>query len=324
MSSPVIKSAHGFSLFVFLWPKPGTSDPYEYDSCNTAVGKKVEMELGLALFWDGKAVPKILDGKALAISCTFGYTWSASGYNGGKRTESYPFSMNVDPLQSGVCAVSPLLDMTISTNNYFSSISLAVTINLAPKASLVSGVDQALLVPYSLGFIAFLNDPALSDCAFLAKDAPEPLYASRMMLSRSSSFFRTMFSGDWAESAGKTKDPIKFTSWHAAAVALTFIHIYSGWLPGTPLPKGARRRVRSFMCNPDTLEYPTWRNMFELAQMLELKLLTLAINRQLVALLEAQFQELKATKATCGVCDEDFENDDGLAMLLKAKLANAV
>ncbi|KNE59730.1 hypothetical protein AMAG_05194 [Allomyces macrogynus ATCC 38327] len=310
-----IKSAHGFSLFMFLQPKTGHLDPCEDDSYNTAIGKNVAMEFGLVLFWEGKTVPKVLDGKALAISCAFGYTWSASCIYGGKRTESYPFSMNVDPLHSGVCVISPLLEKTISANSYFSNMSLAVTINLTAQASLASGVDHSMLLPHSLGFLAFLNDPTLCDCYFLAKDAPGPLYASLMMLARASPFFRTMFSGDWAESAPKTEDPIKFTSWHAAAVALTFIHIYSGWLPGTPLPKGALKRVRSFSCDPTKLEYPTWRNMFELAQMLELKALTLAINRQLVALLEAQFQELGATKATCGVRDEDFESNDGLTGL---------
>ncbi|KAJ3360580.1 hypothetical protein GGF32_008323, partial [Allomyces javanicus] len=180
--------------------------------------------------------------------------------------------MDAVAAKSGICAVSPLHGVSISTNDTISSVSLDFTITLTPIDPPAPCIDQTLLVPHSLGFIAFLNDPALCDCAFLAKDAPEPLYASRMMLARSSPFFRTMFSGDWAESA-KFKDPISFTSWHAAAVALTFIHIYSGWLPGTPLPKGARKRVRSFSCNPDTLEYPTWRNMFELAQMLELKAL---------------------------------------------------
>ncbi|KAJ3367962.1 hypothetical protein GGF31_006918 [Allomyces arbusculus] len=254
---------------------------------------------------------------------TFGYAWTMSnGYTStGQRIGSHAFIADVVATQTGVCAVALLNDVATSNNNSISNASLDFSITLTPIDPPALCIDQSLLVPHSLGFLAFLNDPTLCDCSFLAKDALEPLYASRMMLARSSPFFRTMFSGDWAESAN-AKDPISFTSWHAAAVALTFIHIYSGWLPGTPLPKGARKRVRAFACDPDTLEYPTWRNMFELAQMLELKALMLAINRKLVTLLEDQFQELRATKATCGVRDEDLESDgeveSGLAETLAA------
>ncbi|KNE71758.1 hypothetical protein AMAG_16062 [Allomyces macrogynus ATCC 38327] len=325
-SSTAVKSSFGFSLFVFL---AASTSPYDstavHDQYGRTVGRKSNLELGVCIFWGNAAsMPSVLEGKNVTVSGTLGYAWSMStGYNnGGQRIGTHSFMMDAVATRSGICAVTPLNNVASSIDNTVSSVSLEFAITLTPTDPPASCIDQTLVVPHSLGFIAFLNDPALCDCAFLTKDAPAPLYASRMMLARSSPFFRTMFSGDWAESAN-SKDPIKFTSWHAPAVALTFIHIYSGWLPGTPLPKGARKRVRSFACDPDTLEYPTWRNMFELAQMLELKALTLAINRQLVASLEAQFQDLKATKATYGVRDEDFESDDEVDGGLDKTLAAA-
>ncbi|KAJ3361293.1 hypothetical protein GGF32_007603 [Allomyces javanicus] len=85
-------------------------------------------------------------------------------------------------------------------------------------------------------------------------------------------------------------------------VVLVFVHIYSGWLPGSLLPKGAQKVVHDFECDPASLDFATWHNMLSLAQMLELKALTLGINRHLVTLLEDQFKELAAVEPTCGVC----------------------
>ncbi|KAJ3351971.1 hypothetical protein GGF32_004022 [Allomyces javanicus] len=161
--------------------------------------------------------------------------------------------------------------------------------------------------------VKFLHRPAYCDCALLAKDAPGPLYASRTVLSNASPFFRTMFKGKWADSRQGTETPIQFTTWHAPAVALALIHIYSGWLPGMVLPKGTKQLVREFACDPDTLEYPTWRNLFELSQMLELKPLTLAVNRQLVEMLEAQYRDLANAEAAQAHRFSDESDDDEAA-----------
>ncbi|KNE72677.1 hypothetical protein AMAG_16436 [Allomyces macrogynus ATCC 38327] len=158
-----------------------------------------------------------------------------------------------------------------------------------------------------------LNDLAISDCAFSTKNTTTLLYASRAILAAKSSFFRTMFKGTWAESArGATLEPIQFDSWEGAAVALVLVHLYSGWLPGEPLPKFTRKLVRDFACDPNALDFATWRNMFDLARMLELKELMLAINRQLVAHLEEEFVEIKnmAEAAEEERDDDEHENVD--------------
>ncbi|KAJ3351978.1 hypothetical protein GGF32_004029 [Allomyces javanicus] len=112
-------------------------------------------------------------------------------------------------------------------------------------------VMRTSMVPEPLGFLRFLGDEHVSDCAFLAKGSDAPIYASRLMLARATS---------------STTAPIPFDSWHAASVVLMLIHIYSGWLPGQPLPLNTPAHlVADPAYDPAKVEYPTWRNFLELA-----------------------------------------------------------
>ncbi|KAJ3357322.1 hypothetical protein GGF32_001116 [Allomyces javanicus] len=149
------------------------------------------------------------------------------------------------------------------------------------------------LAPLSL--LHFFHDPSVSDCAFLTKGSDTLLYATRVVLMRASPYFRSMFTGPWAESAlAVTKDPIPFTAWDAPAVVLAFIHIYSGWTPDQPaLPaQTSEDLLMDFSCDPATLSFSMWRHLLELAQYLRLKPLALAVNRKLISLLEEQSREL--------------------------------
>ncbi|KAJ3360647.1 hypothetical protein GGF32_008263 [Allomyces javanicus] len=173
----------------------------------------------------------------------------------------------------------------------------SIVYNMRPDLAIVDAnkttEPEQSLAP--LGFLHFLHDLSVSDCAFLTKGTDTPVYATRMMLMRASPYFRRMFSGPWAESAlAGTKDPIPFMAWDAPVVALAFVHIYSGWTPDQPaLPaETPDELVVDFACDPVTLSFSTWRQLFELAQYLRLKALAIAVNRKLIALLEEQSCEL--------------------------------
>ncbi|KNE64104.1 hypothetical protein AMAG_09165 [Allomyces macrogynus ATCC 38327] len=153
------------------------------------------------------------------------------------------------------------------------------------------------VIPASVGLLPYLHDPGVCDCSFLTKGVDTPLLASRVILMRASPILHTMLSGPWAESAKlATKEPISLKSWDATAVALAFIHIYSGWTPDQPtLPESTPEDlVDDFACDPATLDEDAWRHLLQLARFLGLKLLALAVNRKLIKLLEEQFEELNA------------------------------
>ncbi|KAJ3360240.1 hypothetical protein GGF32_008587 [Allomyces javanicus] len=155
------------------------------------------------------------------------------------------------------------------------------------------------VVPEALGFLRFLRDPDVCVCSFLVKGPEAPLFAARVVLARAraSPYFRNMFSGPWAET--QSKDPISFTSWDAPAVALAFVHIYAGWRPDIPLPEPTPAElVADFSCDPATLPFATWRNLFELAQYLGLKELAIATSRKLIVLIEEQARDLEAMPDT--------------------------
>ncbi|KNE70215.1 hypothetical protein AMAG_15184 [Allomyces macrogynus ATCC 38327] len=309
MNQTIISTAQvtpfGFSFIVFLqrMAASSTSDAAQYDyEDGNVVAERVTVEIGVIVSWDMNGVREH-DGKNVHIYGSMSYK-RIVGESGPTRSETKRYSMIVkaspafpNPSRSAT-AIHTFTNVLTPLNHQVSAFSLWVNIvHVGPTAT---SIDRSMTVPPALGFVVLLNDPTVCDCSFLAKDASVPLYASRTMLTRSSPFFRAMFSGEWAETCTKG-EPINVISWDVAAVVLVFVHIYSGWLPGSMLPKGAEKVVRDFKCDPETIEFASWHNMLELARMLELKALTLGINRHLVTLLDVQFKELAAAEPTCGV-----------------------
>ncbi|KAJ3368756.1 hypothetical protein GGF31_006180 [Allomyces arbusculus] len=171
--------------------------------------------------------------------------------------------------------------------------------NLELAFSLVAAneVLHKNVIPASVGLLPYLHDPDVCDCSFLTKGVDAPLLASRVILMRASHIFRSMLSGPWVESTKlATREPILFTSWNAPAMALVFIHIYSGWTPDQPtLPVSTPEDlVDDFACDPSTLDEDAWRHLLQLARYLGLKLLAIAVNRKLMKLLEEQLEELRS------------------------------
>ncbi|KAJ3348501.1 hypothetical protein GGF32_006142, partial [Allomyces javanicus] len=164
-----------------------------------------------------------------------------------------------------------------------------------------------VVVPASLGLARFLHNPDVSDCSFSVGGTATPLHASRILLMRASRFFYRMFSGPWAEAAAARTEHISFTTWSAPAVALAFLHIYSGWTPSQPsLPAHTPAALMTdFACNPGTLSFATWRQLGDLAQFLELKDLALAVNGKQIALLQEQTRELAAMPDVHSDDDDD-------------------
>ncbi|KAJ3360239.1 hypothetical protein GGF32_008586 [Allomyces javanicus] len=235
------------------------------------------LEVGLYLFTNDKH----LDGRVFDATGTLSFRPSSAAANSALETFNFSFQLLADHVSRGQIAVT-LVDVTLPADGRVKD----VTVDLVLSEVLSHG-KPAL----ELGILQYLHDPEVCDCSFLLSGAATPLYATRVLLMRSP-FFKAMFSGDWAET--QSKDPIKFTSWDAPAVALAFVYIYSGWTPDVPLPSQTPADLLTdFACVPSTLPFARWRNLLDLAQFLGLKDLALAVNRKLVALLEEQSRELE-------------------------------
>ncbi|KAJ3351966.1 hypothetical protein GGF32_004017 [Allomyces javanicus] len=248
----------------------------------TSQGTGIRIDVGVVA-----KIPFHLRGKTLTAKGTLSYVpdYNFRAFGGPVGTSTVPFELRILPSAD---AIPVAVYTTLKDSFYLDVTNLAIAVTWSVSEHTV--VTRTSMVPEPLGFLRFLGDKHVSDCAFLAKGSDAPIFASRLMLARSSLFFRLMFSGPWRESS--TTAPIPFDSWHAASVVLMLIHIYSGWLPGQFLPFNiSAQLLGAFAYDPAKVEYPTWRNFLELAQMLELKLLTLAINRHLVTLLNDQYRE---------------------------------
>ncbi|KAJ3351967.1 hypothetical protein GGF32_004018 [Allomyces javanicus] len=232
-----------------------------------------------------------LTGHLLVVNGTFSYYENDPVNDWPYRKHAFtlrlPAPVDFDP-DEPVCAFTPI--HTHQQSNEYHDMVVTATVLFA--GSIVPAHIKRAPVPSVLGFLPYLHDANVSDCSFLAKGMKTPLHASRVLLMRSSSFFKRMLSGPWLESV---HDPIPLAAWDAPAVALVFVHIYSGWVPNDPLPaKTPARLVEDFACDPTGLTYATWRNLFELARMLGLKDLGLAVNRKLVALLYQEQDDVAA------------------------------
>ncbi|KAI9222137.1 hypothetical protein BC828DRAFT_396956 [Blastocladiella britannica] len=166
------------------------------------------------------------------------------------------------------------------------------------------------LVPSYLDLLKTLDRVPLCDCSFLPSDAKEPIYASKALLARASLFFMALFDskGDFADTkAAKESKPIDLPTWRNSAFMLVLVHTYSGWVPGTPIPKLAEEGVMiKFKCLPADLDYSDWRNLYELARMTEMHHLAIVASEQLEKIL---LSERKGIKRTLSRADDGDENE---------------
>ncbi|KAI9220818.1 hypothetical protein BC828DRAFT_382596 [Blastocladiella britannica] len=121
---------------------------------------------------------------------------------------------------------------------------LAVDVQFSAKSmTLIQPIQQHLVMPAIRNLLEFLDDVNVCDCSFLPSDCTAPIHVSKVLLISASPFFRTLFAstaGDFAEAkAIKDGQPIAMPAWRTSAFVLMLLHIYSGWLPGQPLPKRA-------------------------------------------------------------------------------------
>ncbi|KAJ3358481.1 hypothetical protein GGF32_000384 [Allomyces javanicus] len=203
---------------------------------------------------------------------------SMGAVDGEIERRSFPFSMQIMALPP--VAAPPPRAFNRSTAGSAAVASCIVPVDVLCSDKKVRDLKLALFLNVSIP---------------LNKWVDAPLYASRVLLMRASPIFCHMFSGPWAESAKvATKEPISFVAWEAPAVALAFIHIYSGWMPDhgalpADLPADI---IEDFACDPALLNEDAWRHLLKPARFLGLWVLALAVNRKLVTLLAEQFVEL--------------------------------
>ncbi|KAJ3360241.1 hypothetical protein GGF32_008588, partial [Allomyces javanicus] len=236
------------------------------------------MEVGLYLYTNDKH----LDGRVFDATGTLSFRPSSATANSALQSCKFTFQLLADRVTMGQVAVT-MMNVALPADGWVKDVVVDLVLS-----EVVLQSKPAL----ELGMLQYLHDPDVCDCSFLVGGTATPLYATRILLMRSP-FFKAMFSGDWAET--QSKDPIKFTSWDAPAVALAFVYIYSGWTPDVPLPRQTPADfLADFACVPSTLSFAQWRKLLALAQYLGLKDLALAVNRKLMALLEEQSRELAA------------------------------
>ncbi|KAJ3351970.1 hypothetical protein GGF32_004021 [Allomyces javanicus] len=251
----------------------------------------MNLDMGVKPSWtDAMAAADLYGGKAIHISGTMRFEYQPSGVSN-RKSAFYAYSLDLGVPKgrlNDIAGAFTIPNVTSGTDLQAWNLELTLTFHGAhPTSDPMPGRHLA----------KFLHRRAYCDCSLLAMNAPGPLYASRTVLSSVSPFFRAMFKGEWAELRQGTDTPIQFMTWRAPVVVLAIIYICSGWLPGMVLPKESKRLVREFVCDPATFDFLIWRELFERAQMLELKPLMLAVNRQLADMLEAQFRDLVTAEA---------------------------
>ncbi|KAI9223787.1 hypothetical protein BC828DRAFT_375120 [Blastocladiella britannica] len=209
--------------------------------------------------------------------------------------------IDLSSFRHGACGVSQLVHGLQRPSAYGSGVTVKATVEFinGPFAAPIATSMPHMLVPSALGLLESLDCTTLCDCSFLPNGATEAIYASKALVARASPFFKTIFnspssSGKFAEAkAIKENKPMDMSAWRTPAFVLMLVHVYSGWLPGAPLPKLAEEGVvAKFKCTPADLEYADWRNLYELARMLELHQFAAAANKQLVNLLLAEHEAI--------------------------------
>ncbi|KAJ3367959.1 hypothetical protein GGF31_006915 [Allomyces arbusculus] len=146
-----------------------------------------------------------------------------------------------------------------------------------------------------LDALSTLNDSTVSDCALIPSGSDLTLWVSRSILARASPFFDAMFRGPWADARNPTltASPV--------AVLICVVHAYCGWVPGTDtFPRAPW--MDEFVGGEDVGQLPddaAWREVLDLARMLELRVLAVGVARVLVARLENEMRDLSSASVVC-------------------------
>ncbi|KAI9216841.1 hypothetical protein BC828DRAFT_400742 [Blastocladiella britannica] len=195
-----------------------------------------------------------------------------------------------------------------------------VTIKTQFAVSNASGNNSDVLPPLSAvpaavsgALLEYLDHKDMCDVSFVAavdgEPVAKPIHASRVLLAASSPFFAALLSSraaGFAEGrALATAAPIALDQWPAAALDLILVHIYSGWVPGSPLPPAAATTLteREVVTDLAALECGDWQELYKLARMLDLRGLALGANKMMVRALEAE------QAALAGVLDSNEDVD---------------
>ncbi|KNE71761.1 hypothetical protein AMAG_16065 [Allomyces macrogynus ATCC 38327] len=167
----------------------------------------------------------------------------------------------------------------------------AATTSLSP---VTAAVDPPATSIRDLDALFTLNDRAVSNCALVPADSDLTLWVSRPILARASPFFDAMFRGPWADARSPT------LSASPVAVLLCVVHAYCGWVPGTDqFPHASWMDEFCGGEDVDNLDDAAWREVLDLARMLELRVLAVAVARLLVARLEDEMRDLSSASVVC-------------------------
>ncbi|KNE59714.1 hypothetical protein AMAG_05179 [Allomyces macrogynus ATCC 38327] len=148
---------------------------------------------------------------------------------------------------------------------------------------------------HDLDALSTLNDRTVCDCALVpAAGSDLTLWVSRPILARASPFFDAMFRGPWADAR------IPTLAASPVAVLVCVVHAYCGWFPGADaFPRAPWMDEFVGGEDVDHLDDTAWREVLDLARMLELRVLAVAVARVLVARLEDEMRDLSSASVVC-------------------------
>ncbi|KAI9168525.1 hypothetical protein H9P43_007898 [Blastocladiella emersonii ATCC 22665] len=135
-----------------------------------------------------------------------------------------------------------------------------------------------------------LNDPDLSDAVFVVGSTRTEIRASRAILASASPFFATLFSAEWSN----RDKPIPMPAWNPSAFAVALVHLYCGWVPGTPVSGTVMQALHMLKVDVDVMDLYAWDNLLDLAGMLERPRLASAARDQIMELVNKKVAALTA------------------------------
>ncbi|KAI9152581.1 hypothetical protein H9P43_009373 [Blastocladiella emersonii ATCC 22665] len=105
-----------------------------------------------------------------------------------------------------------------------------------------------------------------------------------------------MFRGEWSR-LSNSADPIKLPAWSHDVFVLALVHLYTDWLPGTPLPEPIKPALAALSVDLAHFELDDWRSMMKLAGMLECVDLAAAARSKAIALIDKEFKAIELAGA---------------------------
>ncbi|KAJ1502332.1 hypothetical protein HMI56_002753 [Coelomomyces lativittatus] len=175
------------------------------------------------------------------------------------------------------------IKLPLSHNSLINTLNLRLTFEFMYPFNLDSCLVVSFSYPSKAPLFRYFNKKDTSDICFQLKTTKQEIWVRKDIITFECPFFEKMLLGEWSKNL---EDKIN-APWSDKVFLSCVLHLYTGWLPGSPICKAVFEKLNLNKCDLE-LKLEDAVELYEVAKMLELYALAHFSLKQLHTLAEQQ------------------------------------